>query len=199
MGRYYAAAFFFAGFLTFLAECLPAHAAEAKARKKAEPALDVAALDKRITDARHVFVGEGVRIYFVDRHYRETPYIRAAGDGSVKSAVVVVKVVKLLQPAGSEVPMQVLVPIETSRDVFREERSRYDQEVERLVGKQGIWFGEIVLRKDAGEDPVALLQSGAADPKRRPAARPLPMGHLKQVTAGIERVKGGKQAALKAE
>ena len=155
------------GVLTFLLECLPLLAAEAgsKSAKRAVPALDAAALDKRIADARHVFVGEAVRIYFVDRSYRETPYIRAAGDGSVKSAMVVVKVVKPLHPAGAEFPGQVLVPIETSRDAFSEGRSRYDREVDRLVGKQGIWFGEIVTRKDSThrkplEDPVTLLMMG---------------------------------------
>jgi hypothetical protein len=199
VGRSYAAAVLLSGVFALLAEC--ALAAEAKARKKAAPGLDAAALDKRIGESKHVFIGEGVRIYFVDRRYRETPYIRAAGDGAVKQAMVVVKVVKLLQPAGAEVPVQVLVPIETSRDVFREERSRYDQEVERLVGKQGIWFGEIVVRKDLGEDPVTLLMTTPANAKRRPAASPLSISHLKQVTASIERLKGAAQtaAAPKAE
>jgi hypothetical protein len=200
VGRHYASVVFFSGLVALLAESVFAAEPAAKARKKVEPGFDTAALDKRIADAKHVFIGEGVRIYFVDRRYRETPYIRAAGDGAVKSAMVVVKVVKLLQPAGTEVPAQVLVPTETSRDVYREERSRYDQEVERLVGKQGIWLGEIVVRKDLGEDPVALLETGPAGAKRRPAARPLPMNRLKQVTAAIERLKGGAQAAaLKAD
>ena len=198
VGRYYTTAVFFSGVLALLAEC--ALASESKARKKPEPSLDTAALDKRITGAKHVFIGEGVRIYFVDRRYRETPYIRAAGDGAVKQAMVVVKVVKLLQPAGVEVPAQVLVPIETSRDVYREERSRYDQEVERLVGKQGIWFGEIVTRKEGDdrkplEEPVTVLQAVSADGKRRPVATPLSINHLKQVVAGIERLKGGAQTA----
>ena len=191
------------GVLTFLLECLPVLAADAgsKSGRKAAPALDAAALDKRISDARHVFVGEAVRIYFVDRSYRETPYIRAAGDGSVKSAMVVVKVVKPLHPAGAELPGQVLVPIETSRDAFSEGRSRYDREVDRLVGKQGIWFGEIVTRKDGNnrkalEDPVTLLMTGPADAKRRPAATPLSINHLKQVTESIERLKGGGQVAV---
>jgi hypothetical protein len=184
--------------------CLPAPAAEpaAKSRKKAEPAFDASALDRRIADSKHVFVGEGVRIYFVDRRYRETPYIRAAGEGAIKSAMLIVKVVKVLHPAGAENPGYVLVPIETSRDVFGEGSSRYDREVDRLVGKQGIWFGEIVLRKEAGdgqplEDPVTLLVAG--DSKRRPAASPLPMRYLKEVNDGIAR-KGGSQAtALKTD
>jgi hypothetical protein len=179
----------------FFAECVPALAAEAKSRKKAEPALDVSVLEKRITDSKHVFVGEGVRIYFVDRRYRETPYIRAEGSGAIKSAVVVVKVTKLLHPGAGENPGQVLVPIETSRDAFGAGNSPYDREVERLVGKQNIWFGEIVVRKDAGdgkplEDPVTLLQAGS----RRPTASPLPIRYLKEVNDSIAR-KGGTQAA----
>jgi hypothetical protein len=184
--------------------CLPALAAEpaAKSRKKAEPAFDASALDRRIVDSKHVFVGEGVRIYFVDRRYRETPYIRAAGDGAIKSAMLVVKVVKVLHPAAAENPGHVLVPIETSRDVFGEGRSRYDREVERLVGKQGIWFGEIVVRTEAGdgkplEDPVTLLQGG--DSKPRPTATPLPMRYLKQVNDSLARKGGSQAAALKTE
>ena len=204
MGRFYAAAFFLTGIFAFLVECLPAVAGEApsKSRRKAEPALDASALDKRVLDSKHVFVGEGVRIYFVDRRYRETPYIRAEGGGALKSAVVVVKVTKLLQPGAAENPGHVLVPIETSRDVFGAGSSPYDREVERLVGKQGIWFGEIVVRKDAGdgkqlEDPVTLLQ--AADAKRRPAATPLPIKYLKEVNDSIARRGGSQAAALKAD
>jgi hypothetical protein len=186
---------FFAGALMFFAECVPALAAEAKPRKKAEPALDVSALEKKVADSKHVFVGEGVRIYFVDRRYRETPYIRAEGGGAVKSAVVVVKVTKLLHPGAAENPGHVLVPIETSRDVFGAGSSPYDREVERLVGKQGIWFGEIVVRKDDHErkqleEPVTLLQ--AADAGRRPAATPLPIKYLKDVNDSIAR-RGGSQ------
>jgi len=202
VGRRYAIAFFLAG--VFLLDCIAAFAGEAasKSRKKAEPAFDASALDRRIADSKHVFVGEGVRIYFVDRRYRETPYIRAAGDGSIKSAMVVVKVVKVLHPAAAENPGHVLVPLETSRDVFGEGRSRYDREVERLVGKQGIWFGEIVVRKEAGdgqplEDPVTLLQAG--DSKRRPTASPLPMRYLKEVTNSIARKGGSQAAALKTD
>jgi hypothetical protein len=184
--------------------CLPALAAEpaTKSRKKAEPAIDASALETRIADSKHVFVGEGVRIYFVDRRYRETPYIRAAGDGSIKSAMLVVKVVKVLHPAAAENPGHVLVPLETSRDVFGEGRSRYDREVERLVGKQGIWFGEIVVRKEAGdgkplEDPVTLLEAG--DSKRRPTASPLPMRYLKEVNDSLARKAGSQATALKTE
>ncbi len=194
MSRYNAIAFF-AGALMFFAECVPALAAEAKPRKKAEPALDVSALQKRVGDSKHVFVGEGVRIYFVDRRYRETPYIRAEGAGATKSAMVVVKVVKILHPAGAENPGHVLIPMETSRDVFGAGNSPYDREVERLVGKQAIWFGEIVMRKDAGdgkplEEPVTLLQAG--DSRRRPTASPLPMRYLKDVNDSIAR-RGGSQ------
>jgi hypothetical protein len=185
----------FTGVLMLFAECAPALAAEAKSRKKAEPALDVSALEKRVADSKHVFVGEGVRIYFVDRRYRETPYVRAEGSGAVKSAVVVVKVTKLLHPAGAENPGHVLVPLETSRDVFGSGNSPYDREVERLVGKPGIWFGEIVTRKDADdgrpfEDPVTLLQAG--DVRSRPAATPLPIRYLKEVNDSIVR-RGGSQ------
>ena len=201
MSRYNAIAFL-AGALVFFAECAPVLAAEAKSRKKAESALDVSALEKRVADSKHVFVGEGVRIYFVDRRYRETPYIRAEGSGAIKSAVVVVKVTKLLHPGAAEIPGHVLVPIETSRDAFGAGNSPYDREVERLVGKQGIWFGEIVVRKEAGdgqplEDPVTLLQAG--DSKRRPTASPLPMRYLKEVNDSIARKGGTQAAALKAE
>ncbi len=195
----------FAGALMLFAEFAPALAAEAKSRKKAEPAFDSSAMDRRIADSKHVFVGEGVRIYFVDRRYRETPYIRAEGGGAVKSAMVVVKVVKVLHPAAeAEYPAHVLVPIETSRDVFGEGRSPYDREVERLVGKQGIWFGEIVVRKEAGdrkplEDPITLLQTGPADTRRRPAASPLHIKYLKEVNDSIARKGGSQAAALKAE
>jgi hypothetical protein len=185
--------------------CLPALAAEpaAKSRKKAESALDASAMDKRIADSKHVFVGEGVRIYFVNRRYQETPYIRAEGGGAVKSAVLVVKVVRMLHPAAQN-PGQVLVPIETSRDVFGTGNSPYDREVERLVGKQGIWFGEIVVRSDVEdgkpfEDPVTLLQTGSADAKRRPTASPLPMRYLKEVTNSIARKGASQAAALKTD
>ena len=203
MGRFYAAAFFLTGIFAFLAESLPAVAGEApsKSRKKAEPALDASTVDKRVADSKHVFVGEGVRIYFVDRRYRETPYIRAEGSGAVKSAVVVVKVTKLLHPAAAQNPGHVLVPIETSRDVFGAGSSPYDREVERLVGKQGIWFGEIVVRSDAEdgkpfEDPVTLLRAG--DAKRKVAATPLHIKYLKDVNDSIARKGGSQAAALKA-
>lgn len=155
-------------------------------------------MDRRVADSATIFVGEGMRVYFVDRQYREVPYVRAAGEGTNKSALVVVKVVKVLHPPGAGGPDRVLVPIETTRDVFGEGRSPYDEQVERHVGKQGIWFGEIVVRKDYGDDrtgrkpleePVTLLQSGSGDAKRKPVANSLPMKHLKEVVDSIGRVK----------
>jgi hypothetical protein len=147
-----------------------------------------------------------VRIYFVNRQYRETPYIRAAGEGADRSAMVVVKVVKVLHPPGGSVPDKVLVPIETSRNVLGDGRSPYDVEVERHVGKQGIWFGEIVVRTDYGDDksgrrpleePITLLQSW--DAKRKPAVNSLPIKQLKEVTDSISRVKAGTKPERSAE
>ena len=168
-----------------------------KKAKSAAP-VDSSSLDKRVADAATIFVGEGVRIYFVDRRYQEVPYIRAVGEGADRSAMVVVKVVKVLHPPGASVPDKIFVPIETSRNVLGEGRSPYDAQVERHVGKQGIWFGEIVVRTDYGEgaglkpleEPITLLQSW--DAKRRPVANPLPIKQLKEVVDSISRVKAEK-------
>lgn len=170
----------------------------AKKTKSVAP-VDPASLDKRVADAKVVFVGEATRIYFVDRRYQEVPYIRAEGEGATRSAMVAVKVVKVLRSANTNVPERVLVPIETTKDIFGEGKSPYDTLVEQRVGKQGVWFGEIVVRRDYGDDksgrrqleePVTLLQSG--DPKRRTAVSPLPIEQLKDVEAAIARVKSGK-------
>jgi len=169
----------------------------AKKAKSAAP-IDSSSLDKRVADAPTIFVGEGMRIYFVDRQYRETPYIRAAGEGADRSAMVVVKVVKVLHPPGASVPEKIFVPIETSRNVLGAGRSPYDEQVERHVRKQNIWFGEIVVRKEYGEgagrkpleEPIAMLQSW--DAKRRPVVNSLPIAHLKDVEAAVARVKSGK-------
>jgi hypothetical protein len=203
VGRHNVAAVFFSGFLF----CAPALAAEAsKAKKKAAAGPDTAAIDRRVTDAKAIFIGEGTRIYFVDRQFREVPYIRAVGDGANKSAMVAVKVVKVLHPARGGVPERVLVPIETSRDAYGQGHSPYDEQVQRHVGKQFIWFGEVVVRQDYGDDksgrkqleePVTLLQP--RDPKRSLVADSLPIGQLKQVTDSIARVRGQPAAAQKAE
>jgi hypothetical protein len=197
------AALFFSGFLI----CAPALGAEAsKSKKKAAAGPDTAAIDRRVTDAKAIFIGEGTRIYFVDRQFREVPYIRAVGDGANKTAMVAVKVVKVLHPARGGVPERVLVPIETSRDAYGQGRSPYDEQVARHVGKQVIWFGEVVVRQDYGDDksgrkqleePVTLLQP--RDPKRSPVADSLPIGQLRQVTDSIARVRGQPAAAQKAE
>jgi len=189
------------GTLALLLVCAPALAVEAdvKSAKKATNSAALPGLDQRVAEAPMIFVGEGVRVHFIDYQYRERPYIQAAGEGANKSAVVVVKVVKVLHPPNAAAPERVLVPIETNRDVFGEGRSPYDEQVERHVRKQEIWFGEIVVRKDYGDDrtgrrpleePVTLLQSG--NPKRRLAAAPLNIRYLKQVTEAIARVKGTK-------
>ena len=100
-----------------------------------------------------------------------------------------------------------MVPIETSKgDIFGDARSPYDELVERHVGKQGIWFGEIVVRADYGDDrsgrkpleePVTLLQSW--DAKRKPAVSSLPIKQLKEVEASISRVRLAKQTLAKEE
>jgi hypothetical protein len=173
-----------------------------KAAKKARAPVESPALDKRIAAAKMIVVGDAVRIYFVDRRYQETPYIRAAGEGSAKSAMILIKVTKVLQPADAIVPERVLIPIETSKgDIFSDGRSPYDEEVARHVGKPGIWFGELVVRLDYGddksgrkplEDPLAFLQSWNS--KKRPVASSLPIAQLKEVEAGINRVKLAKAA-----
>ena len=177
-----------------------------KVAKKAKAPVESPALDRRVADAATIFIGEGMRIYFVDRRYQEVPYIRAMGDGEIKSAMILVKVVKVLHPANAEAPARVLVPIETRKEIFGEGRSPYDEQVERHVGKQGIWFGEIVVRTDYGndrsgrrplEEPVTLLQSW--DAKRKPAVSSLPIKQLKEVEASIGRVKLAKQTLAKEE
>jgi len=171
-----------------------------KAKSAAPAPIDPALLDKRVAESKTIFVGEGARIYFVDRQYRETPYIRAAGEGADRSAMIVVKVVKVLHPPGASVPEKILVPIETSRNVLGEGRSPYDEQVARHIGKQGIWFGEIAVRREYGEgagrkpleDPITVLQPGSADAKRKLAANSLPIAQLKDVEAAVARVKSGK-------
>lgn len=195
------------GLILAVALVAPAIAGEAEpkavkkaARKAKAPAsAESPALDKRVAGAAAIFVGEATRIYFVDRRFQEAPYIRAAGDGATKSAMILVKVTKVLHPANADVPGRVLIPIETSKDIFGDGRSPYDEQVERHVGKPGIWFGEIVVRNDYGdekagrkplEDPVTLLQSW--DAKKRPAVNSLPIKQLKEVENSIARVKKGR-------
>lgn len=172
----------------------------AKSRDKPEARPAAPTIDKKVADSRTIFIGEGVRIYFVDRKLREVPYIRAAGAGANRTAMVVVKVVKVLH--GADSPGQVLVPIETNRDAFGIGRSPYDGQVERHVGKQGIWFGDLAVHGDPGDEraPMTVLQSRTGE-ARAPAANPLPVKFLKEVTESIARVRAGgeKAAALKAE
>ena len=178
----------------------PAKKPAKKEKAKSAAPVDPALLDKRVAESKTIFVGEGARIYFVDRQYRETPYIRAAGEGADRSAMIVVKVVKVLHPPGASVPEKILVPIETSRNVLGEGRSPYDEQVARHIGKQGIWFGEIAVRREYGEgagrkpleDPITVLQPGSADAKRKLAANSLPIAQLKDVEAAVARVKSGK-------
>src|SRR5688572_16215376 len=112
------------GAMAFAGEAL-ANEPGKKAAKKAKSAapFDPSSLDKRVAESKTIFVGEGARVYFVNRQYQETPYIRAAGDGADRSAMIVVKVVKVLHPPGAKVPEKILVPIETSRNVLGEGRS----------------------------------------------------------------------------
>jgi hypothetical protein len=193
-----------AGALALCMSCAPAFAAEGETKKRAKAkALQVRAepveLDKRVAESKFIFVGEGVRIYFLDRQYRETPYIRAADEGKLKSAVLVVKVVKPLQPATGDLPAQILVPITTDRDVFGEGRSHYDQQVARHVGKQGIWFGDFVTHNSYG-DPKAPrpLENPFTFFRTKTGANPLPEKQLKEVAATISRVKGGVVASRQA-
>ena len=180
------------GTLALLVTCAPVLAAEGEPKKRAKAkAPQVRAepveMDKRVAESKFIFLGEGVRIYFLDRQYRETPYIRAADDGKLKSAVLVVKVVKSLQAATGDIPVQILVPISTDRDVFGEGRSHYDQQVARHVGKQGIWFGDFETRSSYGdpkaprplENPVTFFRS-------KSGTTPLPEKQLKEVVASIK-------------
>jgi len=179
---------------------LAIESAKKPARKaKSVAPFDPSSLDKRVAESKTIFVGEGARVYFVNRQYQETPYIRAAGDGADRSAMIVVKVVKVLHPPGASMPEKILVPIETSRNVLGEGRSPYDEQVARHVGKQGIWFGEIVVRREYGEgpgrkpleEPITVLQTGSMDPKRKLSANSLPINDLKVVTESINRIKAG--------
>jgi hypothetical protein len=173
-----------------------------KAAMKTRAPGGLPAVDRRVADAKTIVVGEAVRIYFVDRRYQEVPYIRAAGEGPNRAAMILVKVAKVLHPANAEVSGRILVPIETNKgDIFSDRRSPYDEEVARYVGKQGIWFGDIVVRTDSGddrigrkplEDPLTFLQ--AWDSKKRPVASAVPVAQLKEVEASINRVKKGGDA-----
>lgn len=170
--------------------CVSAVAAEGEPKRRAKkaeaPRAEPVSLDQRIAESKYIFLGEGVRIYFLDRQYRETPYIRAADDGRMKSAALVVKVIRQLQPEKGEAPAQILVPISTDRDVFGDGRSHYDQQVARLVGKKGIWFGDFVTVREYG-DPRAPrpLENPVTFFKSKTGATPLPDKQLKEVTAAI--------------
>ena len=193
--------------IAFAGESALAIESTKKPAKKAKSVVpfDSSSLDKRVAESKTIFVGEGARVYFVNRQYQETPYIRAAGEGADRSAMIVVKVVKVLHPPGASVPEKIFVPIETSRNVLGEGRSPYDEQVARHVGKQGIWFGEIVVRREYGEGPgrkpleapVTVLQSASVDAKRKLAANSLPIKDLNEVVASINRVKaeGGSRKA----
>ena len=180
--------------LAFAAEGEPKKRAKAKAPQvRAEP-VD---LDQRVAESKFIILGEGVRIYFIDRWYREAPYIRAADEGRLKSAVLVVKVLKQLQPAAGEAPAQILVPIATDKDVFGEGRSHYDQQVARLVGKQGIWFGELATINSYG-DPKAPrpLDNPVTFFRSKSGTTPLPEKQLKEVVASINsKAEGGRRKA----
>lgn len=180
---------------------------EKKAERKMRVPVDSPALERRVGDAQTILVGEAVRIYFVDRRYQEVPYIRAAGEGSNRTAMILVKVARVLHPANANISNRILVPIETNKgDIFSDRRSPYDEEVARYVGKQGIWFGEIVVRTESGdekmvrkplEDPLTFLH--AWDSKKRPVASSVPLAQLKEVESAIKRVKLGKQTVAKEE
>ena len=190
-----------------LAEDAAPKKAAKKAAKKERAPVESPALDRRVGDAKTIFVGEAVRIYFVDRRFQEVPYIRASGDGPNRAAMILVKVARVLHPANAEISSRVLVPIETSKgDIFSDHKSPYDEQVARYVGKQGIWFGDIVVRKDSGdekigrkplEDPLTFLQ--AWDSKKRPVASAVPIAQLKEVEGSIKRVKLGRQTVAKEE
>jgi hypothetical protein len=184
--------------------CAPALAAEGQQKKQRakqpDTRTELLTMEQKVAESKAIFVGEGVRIYFVDRRYRETPYIRAEGEGALRWAILVVKPVKALHPPKADLPAQVLVPIMTTRDVFGEGRSHYDEQVNRHVGKQHIWFGESVVHRDyvigAGqrkplEDPVTVFQARTWQAKKGPTANPLPAKQLAEVEEAIARVRGG--------
>jgi hypothetical protein len=193
--------------LAALASPVLANEGEAKKKpaKKERAPVESPAIDKRVAEAKVIFVGEGTRIFFIDRRYQEVPYIRALGEGTSKSALISVRVVKVLHSTNVEMPTRVFVPIETNKgDIFGDARSVYDEQVERYVGKQNVWFGEIVVRTDYGdeksgrkplEDPLTFLQ--AWDSKKRPIASVLPIAQLKEVENSIKRTK--PSVAAKAE
>jgi hypothetical protein len=191
-----------AGAIALAMMCAPALAAEGETKKRAKAKAPQARaepveLDQRVAESKFIFLGEGVRIYFLDRQYRETPYIRAADDGKLKSAVLVVKVVKPLYPTRGDVPAQILVPISTDRDVFGEGRSHYDHQVARYVGKQGIWLGDFTTINSYG-DPKAPrpLENPFTFFRSKSGTTPLPEKQLKEVVASIKsKSEGGRRKA----
>jgi len=178
-------------------------AAEGEQKKKGRPGTvqraDPVTVDERVADARAIFVGEPMRIYFVDYRYREIAYIRAAGYGTARNAMMVVKVKKVLHAPPGDFPAQVLVPVYTTRDVFNDGPSPYDRMVERYVGKQAIWLGEVVTIKHWGddknpqplEDPVVTFQARSADGQRRVFPTPYDIRRLNEISDTIARVKAG--------
>ena len=191
-----------AAMLAFTSATAFAEEAEPKKKpaKKARAPADSTAVDRRVAGASTIFIGEGMWIYFIDRRYQEVPYIRAVGEGANKSALIAVKVVKVLHPPNAELPAKVLVPVATHKgDIASDAPSPYDDLVGRYVGKQNIWFGELAVRSDYGddksgrkplEDPLTFLQ--AWDSKKRPIVSALPIEQLKNVEGSIKRVKKGR-------
>lgn len=181
--------------------------AESEPKKKGKPGAvqraEPVSLDDRVAQSRAIFVGEPMRIYFVNYQYREISYIRSAGYGTARNAMMVVKVKKVLHAPPGDFPEQVLVPVYTTRDVFGEGPSPYDRMVERYVGKQAIWMGEVITIKHWGddknpqpiEDPVVTFQARAPDGQRRVFPAPYDIKRLNEVNEAIARVKAGPKPA----
>lgn len=181
------------------AESEPKKKARTKTVQRAEPV----SLEERVAQSRAIFVGEPMRIYFVNYQYREIAYIRSAGYGTARNAMMVVKVQKVLHAPPGDFPSQVLVPVYTTRDVFGEGPSPYDRMVQRYVGKPAIWMGEVVTIRHYGneknprplEDPVVTFQARAPDGDRRVFPAPYDIKRLNEVSDAVARIKGGAKPA----
>ena len=136
-------------------------------------------LDQRVAAADFIFVGEGRRLFFVDKQYKEVPYEQAATMHKLKAAVIEVAVVKSLFPVAWTEGTVVLIPVATWKD---------------SAGRGGSYekFLHRELAVGDGTSPRLRRRIHAHTPST-PAARvgpkdnPLDVTYLDQVIVSIEK------------
>jgi hypothetical protein len=169
-------------------------------------------VDDRVAQSDLIFVGEPVRIYFVDKEYKEVPYEDSVVETEdpqshlrLRRALLEIKVNSVLWEASPKERKHVLFPLSpVAKEIgFFDRSSIYEELSTKYIGHKGIWFGHTLIlaeyyeipsdggfsKKQTMRDAVELFHPKFWVARSHRVPNPMPLSDLEEVKGSIRMLK----------